>query len=131
MLLKPSHLIAAKRLWALVSASVSDRWYHPSQPRQDHASIHPPTNGVPLSGVVKRAPGKRHGGTRGGWAIQTMSHLVIHGPIEVKPAGESKRRIGDESKGTVDLTTTTRQSTRIMVGDHLVDRAAKLRDGQP
>jgi hypothetical protein len=57
--------------------------------------------------------------------------LVINGAIEVKRGGESRRRIGDEVKVTVALSTTTRQPTSLMVGDHLISQAATLPSVQP
>jgi hypothetical protein len=56
--------------------------------------------------------------------------MVIHGPSEVNPGGESKRRIGDEVKHHGDLGTTTRQPIRLMVHARLVFQAATLPDGQ-
>jgi hypothetical protein len=63
--LKPSRLITADLLVALVSSDVSSRGSHPSPPRQGKASRHPPTTGVSLTEVVERAPVKRHGCPRG------------------------------------------------------------------
>jgi hypothetical protein len=59
-----------------------------------------------------------------------MGAMVMHGTIEVKPGGASKRRLGVEVKVHVDLRTTTRPPTRIMVGDHLVSQAAMVPDMQ-
>jgi hypothetical protein len=42
--------------------------------------------------------------------------MVLHGTLEVKPPGESKRQVGDEVKVPVDPRTTTRQPISIMVG---------------
>jgi hypothetical protein len=65
------------------------------------------------------------------WPFRPWAPWVIHGTIEVTPGGESKRRIGDEVKVYVDFSMITRQPTRIMVADHLVDQAATLPDVQP
>jgi hypothetical protein len=51
-------------------------------------------------------------------------------PVEVKPGGESKRRIGVEIKVTVDLRTTTRLPISITVGAPLVSQAATPPEGQ-
>jgi hypothetical protein len=53
-----------------------------------------------------------------------MGHKASNGTIEVKPDGESTRRIGAKVTGTVDLRTTTRQPISIVVGDHRVSQAA-------
>jgi hypothetical protein len=58
-------LIAVALLVALVFAYVRDRWSHPTQPRQDHASRHMPITGVTLTDVVERASVKSHGCPRG------------------------------------------------------------------
>jgi hypothetical protein len=59
-----------------------------------------------------------------------MGTMVIHGPSEVNPGGESKRRIGGEVKRHGELSTTTRQPIRLTVHARLVFQAVTLPDGQ-